>query len=193
MQNTHCENSPIKEEIKLKQRFSNKSKEFTPTYLRNIPAGQPKDPQQLSMNWQQMFGADTNINNMLEMSCFQLLNEKLAAYTSGRFQKHSYNVSLSYWRCRDIIMPMMNSVQLQPRVRACLPTCLCLMAVTWDTNMTIVNQVIVSTRNYTFSGYTWSVPGWFWVLWEIRSTNIWVCSWSWFITWKCITRKRCFR
>jgi len=84
VQHTQCENSPIKDEGFLKNKFSKNFKEFTPTYLKKGYSDHHQYNSQ-SMPVAPNFQANPKFNNTMEMNCFQMLQERLAAFTTNRF------------------------------------------------------------------------------------------------------------
>jgi hypothetical protein len=95
MKNIKRENIPTKEPTKTEQRFSTYAKEYTPSYMNDSPINrEAPDIKYDQQSWQQQeVKEDSAYKNLFENSCFQLLNEKLTAFTTGRFKRPQYRVS----------------------------------------------------------------------------------------------------
>jgi len=99
MQNTLWNNSPLKEPEKKRLKIYSKSKPFKPTYATKNKYYQNSvynkyEKSHLQANHDN--NSSINFNNLLENGCFQLLNEKLAAYATGRFQVPHKNTNYYY-------------------------------------------------------------------------------------------------
>jgi hypothetical protein len=95
MKNFKRENLPTKEPSKTEQRFSTYAKEYTPSYMNDSPINrETTDIKYDQQSWQQQeMKENSAYKNLFENSCFQLLNEKLTAFTTGRFKRPQYRVS----------------------------------------------------------------------------------------------------
>jgi hypothetical protein len=95
MKNFERENLPTKEPTKTEQRFSTYAKEYTPSYMNDSPINrETTDIKYDQQSWQeQEVKENSAYKNLFENSCFQLLNEKLTAFTTGRFKRPQYRVS----------------------------------------------------------------------------------------------------
>ena len=92
MQNTYWTTSPIKNSEK-KMSFSIKSKNFTPTYMKNMEENIQKDAdfEQFDVNFW-----ETGVNSFIEMSMYQLLNERLSVYANSTIN-NPYDVKNSFY------------------------------------------------------------------------------------------------
>jgi hypothetical protein len=91
----------MKEQLGDKNRFKGKVREFALDYNQRS-ARNSENNDEISWHnkdtggsWHQNFTSDEALNSMLETGCLQLLNEKLNAYATGRFQRPQHAVSSS--------------------------------------------------------------------------------------------------
>ena len=98
VQNTMWNNSPFKPKGKGRSRIYSKSKPFQPNYAKEESQSNFSNTNYDQSPWQgdQDLSSALNFNNLLENGCFQLLNEKLNAFATGRFERPSKNPRYFY-------------------------------------------------------------------------------------------------
>ncbi|CAI2379791.1 unnamed protein product [Moneuplotes crassus] len=88
LQNTDCKNSPVKKPVKNRTRINSNVKPFCSNYSKH-QKNRYSHGYFDNNYWQghQDPPSDINFGNLMQNGCFQLLNEKLQAFASGRFER----------------------------------------------------------------------------------------------------------
>lgn len=150
VQNSNFKTSPIKESTKTEQRFSSYAQAYVPSYANGSPVKQQESAniRYDQPSWQQPeIKENSAYANLFENSCFQLLNEKLTAFTTGRFKRPQYKVSIYSTKTYSLgITTTLTQFMRILKQEAYLQAFLTLKTHMGDTTTTTVSQATVSIR-----------------------------------------------
>jgi len=95
MYNSKAWDSPTKE-FEKPVSLSNISEAYSQTYPLDQQFESGTSMPNSNLYWQQMYNQNINFNNIMDMNCFKLLNEKLVALTGLKYQRPMFEVCSEY-------------------------------------------------------------------------------------------------